>query len=83
LSSLLHLSGLNIRYLGLVLEHAKESWLRAIISSEIVARSAKYFLRYDLQDSCLNLSASTIEQAKDFQIGLALGWLNRVLGIGP
>lgn len=48
-----------------------------------MARSAKYFLRYDLQDSTINLGASNIEQAKEYQINQVIGWLNRILGIGP
>lgn len=51
--------------------------------AEIVARAAKYFLRYDLQDSALNLAATTSEAAKDYQLGQVLGWLNRLFGIGP
>jgi hypothetical protein len=60
----MHLTGLNIRYLGLVYDHAKEQWLRTILNSEVLARSAKYFLRYDLQDSTMNLNAESLEQAR-------------------
>ncbi len=52
-----------MRYLGLVYDHAKETWLKGILLAEIVARSAKYFLRYDLQDSSINLAATSIEHA--------------------
>jgi hypothetical protein len=64
LSNLMHLTGLNIRYIGLVCDHAKEQWLRTILNSEVLARTAKYFLRYDLQDSTMNLNAESLEQAR-------------------
>lgn len=47
-----------MRYLGLLLDNAKEQWVKGLLMAEIVARSAKYFLRYDLQDSALNLAAT-------------------------
>lgn len=59
LSTLLHHSGLNMRYLGLLFDNAKEQWLKGILLAEIVARAAKYFLRYDLEDSALNLAATS------------------------
>lgn len=83
LSDLLHKAGINMRYLGLLLDHCKEPWLKAIVTSEIIARAAKYFLRYDLQDSLLNLSAGSLREINDYQIGQVLGWINRILGIGP
>jgi hypothetical protein len=46
-------------YLGLLYDHAKEQWLKSIVLAEIVARAAKYFLRYDLQDSAINLGATS------------------------
>lgn len=79
----MHMSGLNIRYLGMLYDNAKEQWLKSILLAEIVARAAKYFLRYDLQDSSLNLAATSIEAARDYQEGQVLGWLNRLFGIGP
>ena len=82
LSELLHLAGLNIRYLGIVFDNAKETWLKGILLAEIVARSAKYFLRYDLQDSTINLGASSLEDAFEYQVNQVLGWLNRIFGIG-
>jgi hypothetical protein len=48
-----------MRYLGLLLDNAKEQWVKSLLLAEIVARSAKCFLRYDLQDSALNLAATT------------------------
>jgi hypothetical protein len=48
-----------MRYLGLLYDHAKEQWLKSIVLAEIVARAAKYFLRYDLQDSAINLGATS------------------------
>jgi hypothetical protein len=83
LSSLMHMSGLNIRYLGLLYDNAKEQWLKGLLLSEIVARAAKYFLRYDLQDSALNLGATNSEAAREYQVGQVMGWLNRLFGIGP
>jgi hypothetical protein len=72
-----------MRYLGLAYDNAKENWFKSIILAEIVARSAKYFLRYDLQDSSINLGATSIDHAREYQINQVLGWLNRILGIGP
>ena len=57
LSELMHRDGVNMRYLGLMLDNCKEPWLEGMLTSEVVARSAKYFLRYDLQDGLLNLAA--------------------------
>ena len=56
LSDLMHEHGINIRHLGMLLEKVKESWLKNMIMAEIAARCAKYFLRFDLQDSLLNLN---------------------------
>jgi hypothetical protein len=56
ISDLMHGYGLNIRYLGLVMEKAKENWIKSILMSEISARCAKYFLKFDLQDCILNLN---------------------------
>jgi hypothetical protein len=72
-----------MRYLGLLYDHAKEQWLKSIVLAEIVARAAKYFLRYDLQDSAINLGATSSENAREYQVGQVLGWLNRLFGIGP
>jgi hypothetical protein len=72
-----------MRYLGLVYDNSKETWLKGILLAEIVARAAKYFLRYDLQDSSINLAATSIEHANDYQINQVIAWLNRIVGIGP
>lgn len=56
----MHLSGLNARYLGLLHDTLKENWLKGMVMAEIIARSAKYFLRYDLQDSTISLGAVSL-----------------------
>jgi hypothetical protein len=44
----MHDSGLNMRYLGNFLDLVKAPWLSSILHSEIIARSAKHILRYEL-----------------------------------
>jgi hypothetical protein len=60
----MHSFGLNARYLGLLHDTLKENWLKGMVLAEIIARSAKYFLRYDLQDSTISLGAISLETAK-------------------
>ena len=83
LSNLMHSNGINMRYLGFVHDNAKETWLKKIVLSEIVARSAKYFLRYDLQESLVNMNLNSLEEALEYQISQVLAWFNRIFGIGP
>ena len=56
LSEVLHKLGINMRYLGVILEKSKANWLKEIIMSEICARCAKKFLNFDLQDCLLNIN---------------------------
>lgn len=35
-----------------------------------------------MQEGTLGLSARSTDQSSDYQIGQALGWLNKMLGIG-
>jgi hypothetical protein len=60
----MHSFGLNAKYLGLLHDTLKENWLKGMVLAEIIARSAKYFLRYDLQDSTISLGAISLETAK-------------------
>ena len=60
----------------------KEPWLKALISSEIVSRSAKYYFRFDMQESATNLNVESLERAREFQKGQVIGWLNRLFGAG-
>jgi hypothetical protein len=82
LSALMHASGINMRYLGILVDLCKEDWLRALLLSEITARAAKYFLRFDMQESAFNLGVDSLERAKDFQKGQVINWLNRLFGVG-
>lgn len=52
----MHGYGVNMRYLGLVLERSRETWLRSIVMSEILVRCAKKFLHFDLQNCITNLN---------------------------
>lgn len=48
--------------------------------SEICARCAKSFLRFDLQDCLLNLSESNVENVYKFQVKQVISFLNKMLG---
>jgi hypothetical protein len=48
----------------------------------MAARAAKYYLRYDLQESSLNLGVDSSNRAQEYQIDMLIGWLNRLLGVG-
>lgn len=63
LSSLVHQSGLNMRYLGVLLDLAKSEWLISLLHSEIIARAAKYTLRYELQES-MNMGVDSEQKAQ-------------------
>lgn len=60
LSLLMHSLGINMRYLGSLVELSKRDWLRSMLLSEIVARSAKYILWFDLQESTLNSRVNSL-----------------------
>jgi len=48
----------------------------------MAARAAKYYLRYELLESSFNLGLDSASRAQDYQIGLLVGWLNKLLGVG-
>ena len=48
--------------------------------SEICARSAKNFLKFDLQDCLLNLSETNNENIYKFQVKQVISFLNKVFG---
>lgn len=76
----MHGYGVNLRYLGLVLERASEPWLKAVIMAEVAARSAKCFLKFDLQDCTLNLNETSLEQVRKYHAKQAICFLNKLLG---
>lgn len=78
----MHLNGLNIRYLGQIINFITIDWLKAMLMAEVVARSAKYFIKYDLQESTLALKSQSIEESYEFQMDQVIGWLNRIFGVG-
>lgn len=80
LSRYMHSYGINIRYLGVLLEKTKVAWLKELLMSEICARSAKKFLNFDLQDCLLNLSESSDETVRKYQSRLVINFLNKLLG---
>ena len=82
LSALLHEYGVNMRYLGVLLERVNLNWIKEIVMSEICARSAKNFINFDLQDCLLNLSESNAENVRNFQVKQVIGFLNKVFGKG-
>lgn len=80
ISKIMHRYGINMRYLGVLLEKIKVSWLKEIIMAEICARCAKNFLLFDLQDCLLNLSEANDEAVRKFQIKQVINFLNKMLG---
>ena len=80
ISKIMHRYGINMRYLGVLLEKVKVSWLKEIIMAEICARCAKNFLLFDLQDCLLNLSEANDEAVRKFQIKQVINFLNKMLG---
>lgn len=46
----MHANGINIRYLGLVLENLKDLKDRQIVVREMVARALKSMLRYQMRE---------------------------------
>ena len=48
----------------------------------MAARAAKYYLRYDLQESSLNLGVDSVKRAHEYQVDLLINWLNKLLGVG-
>ena len=53
-----------------------------MLMSEVIARSVKYYLKYDLQESIMNVKIESINQARDFQVEQVISWLNRLTGFG-
>jgi len=49
LSNIMHLYGLNIRYVGQLINYTNSDWLKSMLMAEVVARAAKYFIKYELQ----------------------------------
>ena len=80
ISKIMHRYGINMRYLRVLLEKVKVSWLKEIIMAEICARCAKNFLLFDLQDCLLNLSEANDEAVRKFQIKQVINFLNKMLG---
>jgi len=77
----MHGYGVNMRYLGLVLEKSRETWLRSIIMSEVVARCAKKFLQFDLQNCIINLNESKTENTQKYLNKVVISLLNKLLGL--
>lgn len=53
LGELIHLYGINIRYLGVIFKKIKLTWLKRIFQAEIAARCLKNYFRLDMQSSIL------------------------------
>ena len=56
--------------------------MRSLLIAEMAARAAKYYLRYDLQESSLNLGVDSVKRAHEYQVDLLINWLNKLLGVG-
>lgn len=84
LSHIMHLYGLNMRYIGQIINftNSNSEWLKSMLMAEVVARAAKYFIKYDLQESTMALKSQSVEESYEFQAGQVIGWLNRILGVG-
>jgi len=78
----MHFYGLNIRYLGQIINYTDSDWLKSMLVAEVVARAAKYFIKYDLQGSTIALQSQSVEESYEFQVAQVIGWLNRILGVG-
>ena len=78
----MHSSGINMRYLGTMIEKSREQWLQSLLLSEVVARSAKWFLRYDMQETALGLGVDSVERAEEYQKGQVVTWMNKLFGVG-
>jgi hypothetical protein len=84
LSDIMHLYGLNMRYIGQIINftNSNSEWLKSMLMAEVVARAAKYFIKYDLQESTMALKSQSVEESYEFQVGQVIGWLNRIFGVG-
>lgn len=47
---MVHLTGLNMRHLGIMYQRTRLNWFKKIIQAEIVARSLKNLFRRDIQN---------------------------------
>ncbi|MCB0369729.1 MAG: hypothetical protein KDD45_09895 [Bdellovibrionales bacterium] len=47
---MMHLTGLNMRHLGVMYQRTNLNWFRRIIQAEIIARSLKNLFRRDIQN---------------------------------
>jgi hypothetical protein len=47
---MIHLTGLNMRHLGIMYQRTRLNWFRRIIQAEIVARALKNLFRRDIQN---------------------------------
>ena len=54
LEDLMHLTGLNMRQLGMMYQRANLNWLKRILQAEMVARALKNMFRADLQNAILD-----------------------------
>lgn len=53
---MLHLTGLNMRHLGVMYQRTRLTWFRRIIQAEIIARAVKNLFRRDIQ-SCVMIQS--------------------------
>ena len=47
---MLHLTGLNMRHLGVMYQRARLNWFKKIVQAEIIARALKNLYRRDIQN---------------------------------
>jgi ribosome-associated toxin RatA of RatAB toxin-antitoxin module len=80
LSELLHLYGINIRYLGVIVKRTKLSWLRKIFQAEIAARCLKNYFRLEIQNSILYSQPNQQERQEDRERIRVISFLNTVFG---
>ncbi len=51
LTEIIHLYGLNVRYIGLIFKKTKLKWLKKLLQAEISARCLKNYFRKEIQSS--------------------------------
>ena len=82
LAELVHLYGINMRYLGVIYKKVKLTWLKRILQAEIAARCLKNYFRLDMQSSILQTYDQTNrkERQEERERHKVVSFLNIVFG---
>lgn len=82
LEEMLHLTGLNMRHLGVMYQRARLNWFKKIVQAEIIARAMKNLFRRDIQN-CVMIQSErnrSKERQEDYEKRRVVSFLNVIFG---